>query len=95
MAETSARMTLRAATGMISDGCPGCAPCQTRVSFPPVCKSYDHAPCSCPYVSPSIMDAKERREVEKRWRKSACRDGSEPGQWWNFTQWEADTCHYR
>ena len=32
---------------------------------------------------------------EEAARKPLCRDGRQPGRWLNFSEWQADTCHYR
>lgn len=38
---------------------------------------------------------REKETKEDLSRKPLCQEGSAPGRWLNFSEWQADTCHYR
>ncbi|CAI7885125.1 unnamed protein product, partial [Closterium sp. NIES-54] len=68
----------------------------------PLCTASGFVDCGCPYGESGRVEfsgglpGQERQEGEEGEgeKKPLCVDGSSPGRWTGFDQWEADNCQY-
>ncbi|CAI5515413.1 unnamed protein product [Closterium sp. Naga37s-1] len=69
----------------------------------PLCTASGFVDCGCPYGESGRVEfsgglpGQEQHESEEGEgeKKPLCVDGSSPGRWTGFDQWEADNCQYR
>ncbi|CAI5510185.1 unnamed protein product [Closterium sp. Naga37s-1] len=69
----------------------------------PLCTASGFVYCGCPYGESGRVEfsgglprqEQQQGEGEEGQKKPLCVDGSSPGRWTGFDQWEADNCQYR
>ncbi|GJP77380.1 hypothetical protein CLOP_g7782 [Closterium sp. NIES-67] len=66
----------------------------------PLCTASGFVDCGCPYGESGRVEFStglpgQQEEEGEGEKKPLCVDGSSPGRWTGFSQWEADNCQYR